>query len=183
MGVRILTPPKPDRVKTLTAEKWAELPLSERWLHVARSYVGERESAPNDSKLIRAWLRLCGVLVPSAWCGAFVTACLVEAGADRKKLPKFAASTYYWYVWAKLNKRLLTFPKRGYVFLWNGANGGHMGAVIRTEEAGPYIETLEGNTNDEGAREGYEVCERERLKGDIKKHPRWGYVLIDGGLE
>lgn len=39
------------------------------------------------------------------------------------------------------------------------------------------------NTNDEGSREGYEVCERERLKGDIKKHPRWGYVLIDGGLE
>jgi hypothetical protein len=36
----------------------------------------------------------------------------------------------------------------------------HTGIVIGVEEG--WIQTIEGNTNDEGSREGYEVCERKR---------------------
>ncbi|MBW1800122.1 MAG: peptidoglycan-binding protein [Deltaproteobacteria bacterium] len=43
---------------------------------------------------------------------------------------------------------------------WN-----HVGIVTRFEEEG--FETIEGNTNDEGSREGYEVC--KRLRGYKKK--------------
>lgn len=39
------------------------------------------------------------------------------------------------------------------------------------------------NTNDEGSREGYEVCERQRWTSEISRHPRWGYIVIDKGLE
>lgn len=45
----------------------------------ARLHVGHRETAPNDSVLIRAWLRRCGIGVPSAWCAAFASWC-VETG-------------------------------------------------------------------------------------------------------
>lgn len=174
---------KPERVKTLTQAEWAASKLSERALHVARSYEGERESAANDSKLIRAWLKLAGVFFPAPWCAAFVTACLVEAGADRKKLPRFAASTYYWWLWAKNSRRLRQVGVRGDVFVWNGRDGGHTGFVRQGGGGDPKIGTLEGNTNDEGSREGYEVCERVRWTSEISRHPRWGYIVIDEGLE
>lgn len=178
-----MIPPKPERVKTLTQAEWAASPLAERALHVARSYVGERESAANDSKLIRFWLKLSGVLSPAPWCAAFVTACLVEAGADRKKLPRFAASTYYWWAWAKKNGRLREVGARGNVFVWNAKNGGHTGFVRQGGGVNPKFGSLEGNTNDEGSREGYEVCERERWTSEISRHPRWGYIVIDKELE
>lgn len=175
-----MIPTKPDRVTTVSADQWAALPLRERALHVARSYVGEKESAPNDSKLIRFWLKLSGVLVPAPWCAAFVTACLLEAGADRKKLPKFAASTYFWWLWAKQSGRLHTMPKRGNAFVWNGKAGGHVGFVRSTDEPQGRFGSIEGNTNDEGSREGYEVCDRARFPREVSKHPRWGYINLDG---
>lgn len=47
---------------------------------VGRAFVhlGHRETAENDSVLIRAWLRRCGVFVPSAWCAAFASWCLED---------------------------------------------------------------------------------------------------------
>jgi len=39
----------------------------------------------------------------------------------------------------------------------------HVGVVLRSHT--DYIETIEGNTNDEGSREGYEVCRRFRSYG------------------
>lgn len=44
----------------------------------ARLHVGHKEATPNDSFLIRAWLRRCGVTKPSAWCAAFASWCVEE---------------------------------------------------------------------------------------------------------
>lgn len=44
----------------------------------ARLHVGHRETANNDSPLIRPWLRRCGVNAPSAWCAAFASWCVEE---------------------------------------------------------------------------------------------------------
>jgi hypothetical protein len=41
-----------------------------------------------------------------------------------------------------------------------GKGTGHTGIVERV--VGTKIHTIEGNTNDEGSREGYEVCRRKR---------------------
>lgn len=50
----------------------------------ARLHVGHRETATNDSPLIRAWLRRCGVTSPSAWCAAFASWCVDERRASGK---------------------------------------------------------------------------------------------------
>lgn len=42
----------------------------------AFTHEGHRETAENDSVLIRAWLRLCGVGSPAPWCAAFASWCL-----------------------------------------------------------------------------------------------------------
>jgi len=44
----------------------------------AALHVGHKETAPNDSILIRAWLRRCGVDKPAPWCAAFASWCLED---------------------------------------------------------------------------------------------------------
>lgn len=44
----------------------------------AREHVGHRETAPNDSPLIREWLKRCGIGKPAAWCAAFASWCVFD---------------------------------------------------------------------------------------------------------
>lgn len=174
-------PPKPEYVKTVSAEEWRTLPLSERWLHVARSQVGVREVESNWGPVVRLYLKAAGLFSPAPWCAAFVTWCLVESGAVRSKLPKFAASTYWWWKWATDNKRLHAIPRRGDIGVVNGKSGGHQFAVRASTLGGNLFSTIEGNTNDEGSREGYEVCDRERsVRQYMEKYPRWGFIGVEG---
>lgn len=41
-------------------------------------HIGHREVGENDSPLIRAWLRRCGVHAPAPWCAAFASWCIEE---------------------------------------------------------------------------------------------------------
>ena len=63
-----------------------------------------------------------------------------------------------------MNKKF-SKPQEGDIFIMDYGKGlGHTGFVERIE--GSKIHTIEGNTNDTGSREGYEVCRRVR---DISK--------------
>ena len=43
----------------------------------------------------------------------------------------------------------------------------HTGIVTEVAKDGSWVKTIEGNTNDEGSREGYEVCARTRAVGKL----------------
>lgn len=65
-------------------------------------------------------------------------------------------------------------PEIGAVVVWD--HGGGMGHVGLVEALGPdLLHTIEGNTNDEGSREGYEVCRRQR---HVKDGRIAGYLKI-----
>ncbi len=49
----------------------------------------------------------------------------------------------------------------------NKADRNHVGIVTKVAPDGSWIHTVEGNTNDEGSREGYEVCSRTRAVGKL----------------
>ncbi len=54
-------------------------------------------------------------------------------------------------------------PKQGDIFIMDYGHGiGHTGFVDSVDQDGIHIHTIEGNTNDEGSREGFEVCRRTR---------------------
>jgi hypothetical protein len=114
-----------------------------------------------------------------AWCAGFATYCLQQAATALKMMPRPLplARTYSCdelAAAARRQKRLLSGPLTqeqrnritpGSLFLvrreandWN-----HTGIVVATTKDG--VHTIEGNTNDEGSREGYEVCARERAFG------------------
>lgn len=101
-------------------------------LERARLHVGHRESAPNDSVLIRAWLRRCGITSPAAWCAAFASWCLehqdllVGPGEDIRVVARAGA--------LKLG---LSFPETRdpqpgdlMFFATNDKGNGHIGVVV-----------------------------------------------------
>ncbi len=182
--------PAPAYLGKWARSKWAEASLKERALYVARSQeeAKVREVTANWSPQIRKYLALTGIFSPAPWCAAFVTWCLVEAGADRKKLPALAASTYWWFVWAKQTKRLkvdkrgrpVNDPERGDLGGWN-TGAGHIFFVLAVDEEKD-VATLEGNTDNAGSREGVAVKDRVRSWPQLKRHLLHGYIRITDDL-
>lgn len=77
-------------------------------------------------------------------------------------------------VLAMYNKKkdlVVTRPQPGDIFIMDYGKGqGHTGIVEKVEKN--LIHTIEGNTNDEGSREGYEVCRKQRKRNTIKAYLR-----------
>lgn len=171
----------------LTDDAYTALPLEERVLHVARSQVGAREipKGSNWGGMVTTYLKAAGWVSPAAWCAAFTTWCIIQAGGKKSLLWTMGlASTWELYNWANKSGRLFHEPKRGDMFVWSSSKGGHTGFVVEVYEVGDvkHVRTIEGNTNDEGSREGYEVCERRRSVREICGYRRSGFVRL-GGLD
>ncbi|MDF2189269.1 CHAP domain-containing protein [Paraflavitalea sp. CAU 1676] len=107
------------------------------------------------------------------WCMAFVYWCHVQAG-DKMGVPinmlKTGRVMLQWQT-KKGKYRVLT-PQPGDVFIMDYGKGlGHTGIVESVEN--DFVHTIEGNTNDEGSREGYEVCRRKRPRNKIAGYLRF----------
>jgi hypothetical protein len=173
-------PPKPEYVHTVSVDEWANLPFPERCLHVARSQVGVKETSENWGPMVRIYLKVAGWFTPAAWCLAFAFWCALEAGAVRSKLPKNMASSYFVFLWAKKTGRDRYLPKRGMIAVVNGKKGGH-GCWVRLSTLGNNLyESIDGNSNDEGSTEGYEVCDRKRTVAWMRTYPRWCFIDMEG---
>ena len=172
--------PKPDYVKTMDAQTWASASLIERAVHVARSQerLKVREITENWGGMVTVYLRVAGLVSPAYWCAAFIYWCLLEAGADKKKLWSNPASTYFMWLWAHKNGRLVTNRVIGRsVGVYNKALGGHTWFFLN--DTG---DTIEGNTNVVGSRNGIGVFERNRSLAKMQAYPRYGCIRITDDL-
>lgn len=112
-----------------------------------------------------------------AWCAGFACFCLKQACDSLKVnlpiVPSFSCDSLA--ASAKERERFLEEPPAsgrgritpGSVFLVRRTptDWVHTGIVVLAEEE--VIRTVEGNTNDDGSREGYEVCARTRGYGSM----------------
>jgi len=105
------------------------------------------------------------------WCAGFVSTImkqfLKKIGKD--KFFNWHKSCYLLLESCKNAKWIVDNPSVGSIFFVMGKNGlpRHVGIVTKIVEDVFY--TIEGNTNDKGEREGYEVCKRIRaLSGAYK---------------
>lgn len=163
---------------TLTDHGWLNNPVSERALHVARSYVGERETSHNSGPFVDRFLQAVGLKPGYPWCAAFVYNCLLEAGFPPQKLPSRsrAAAVRNWESWARQHNAIRREPERGYLFYWINANGtGHIG-FVRGVESTAAFSTIEGNTNPRGSREGDGVYQNTRTVADLRRRHAHGYI-------
>lgn len=146
-------------------------------LEWAFSQLGVREEgAPNRGRQVDKYLRSVG-LEPDqcpnpekgyAWCAAFVHWCCEQAGVwcPRTGLVRRLADLG--------NNHRVIEAETGDVFVHRNDDGtGHCGFVVRRLPSGDY-ETIEGNTNGAGSREGNMVAIRQRHPDYIDGFLRFG---------
>lgn len=149
--------------------EWEAWPLTEKLVQLAAYHcdtlkVHEEPKGSNDGEWVRKYLSAAGIHEPAPWCASFVTYLLRECGYA--PIPTHPAAVISWAHWGQASHKTVADPSRGDLFyLLHGDGTGHMGIVL--ENVKGKLRTLEGNTNDEGEREGFEVCRRTRWVGTL----------------
>ncbi|KAA2245496.1 CHAP domain-containing protein [Chitinophaga agrisoli] len=151
----------------------SEITLAAAALRVALSQDGVQESprGSNGGPEVTIYLKSVGLGPGYAWCMAFVYWCVQQAASETgvgNPLVKTAGVLQQWN--NTTCRRLIARSsgvKPGDIFIMDFGKGvGHTGFVESVK--GGIVHTIEGNTNDGGSREGYEVCRRERLITSVK---------------
>ncbi len=160
-------------------------------LDVAAAQVGVREVPPNSNSgpQVEQYLASVGLGPGHAWCAAFTYWCAREAarknGQHTVPLIKTAWTPSIWN-WARRRGSFLlpedVLARRqklqpGCLFLLHGNVGGHprvkhVGFVAGA--AGGMIETIEGNTNKRGSRDGGGVYRLSRKIHDVYRFVTYG---------
>ena len=153
-------------------------------LQIAQGQVGQSEQpkGSNSGPMVNEYLKSVGLKPGYAWCQAFVYWCYETAaeqlnlvnpvlrtagvhdcwnrsstghvpGSNRNKIAKAEA----------ILKPQALRPGCQFILSFDGA-AGHTGIVEKTEGNVPY--TIEGNSNNNGSREGYEVVRHKRNLND-----------------
>jgi hypothetical protein len=153
--------------------------LSKKALEIAITQIGVKEEAGNKNKgpEVNQYLKSVGLSPGFPWCMAYAYWCYQQAAA-LLGVPNILIRTggvlHQWNEQQPKRKvvldKVLKNPSiilPGAVFIMDYGKGtGHTGLVERIH--GGLIDTIEGNTNDVGSREGYEVCRRTRELSTIK---------------
>ena len=139
-------------------------PLSESALKIAASLIGQKENPPgsNWGVPVQDYLARVGITFPASWCAAFVYWCFDEAAiAARVHNPVYRTAGVL-NLWNHCQGNRTMIPGPGDIFIMDFGKGlGHTGIVESVDEKG-LIHTIEGNSNMDGSRNGYEVVRHLR---------------------
>lgn len=173
-----LAPPHDSQDVTLRIERLIAAAL-------ALNHVTE-QGGDNHGQMVELMLREVDLPAGEPWCAAYVyhvgfwSQYDPEHGYSTWPLPKTGACQLLGY-FAQVHHLLESVPARGDVFLLyfpSLGRFGHTGIVLSALEtlSGYLCTTIEGNSNDDGAREGWKTCIKTRLfkKGDAHRFVRWG---------
>jgi hypothetical protein len=182
----------PDPPAPLSEEEMSEIRhrLMADSLIVALSQVGVREMPVNSNRgpEVEKYLTAVGVGPGNAWCAAFTSWCIQQAGGTPGTDYPHTAWTPAIWSWAQGRGRDhwmhpddvaagVRTPPPGTLFLLYGRVGdvervNHVGFVERVE--GGTVWTVEGNTDASGSREGGGVYQRERAVKTIYRFVLYG---------
>lgn len=135
--------------------------LALRALNVAIYQLGNAEipHGSNWGKHVEKYLKSVGISVPSPWCMGFIYWCVNEASKEMNLPNPLKKTGGVMDQWNSSKHLRVTTPQKGDIFIMDfGGGKGHTGFV--TSVVNDKINTVEGNSNDEGSREGYEVCRK-----------------------
>lgn len=151
--------------------------LQERALEIAVTQLGVEEvpRGSNRGPQVDEYIKSVG-LDPAgkySWCMALMYWCFMQAAGKlgvQNPMLKTGGVLLQWQK-RKDKYRVLT-PQPGDVFIMDYGKGvGHTGIVEKVDS--DFVDTIEGNTNDEGSREGFEVCRRKRPRSKIAGYLRF----------
>lgn len=148
---------------------------------VAREYIGTRETSKNRGPHLEEFWKATnypeGAKNREPWCSAFATFCVKEGDrrspALKLRVPPVFPAVAQWLPWAR-NKETgcLVFtptevqlgrfkPMAGDIVVYL-PHLSHIGIVAEDYKSGAIIQTIEGNTNSAGSRDGDGVYQRQR---------------------
>lgn len=130
-------------------------------IEIAITQLGIQEipKGSNWGEPVQSYLKSVGITFPASWCMSFVYWCCMKSYGVDNPLKKTGGVLKQWY--SIDPKYKFKEPKDGDIFIQDHGHGlGHTGFVEKVQ--GDQIFTIEGNTNDTGSREGFEVCRRFR---------------------
>lgn len=161
---------------TLDAHAVSEESKQEIREAVAATYTGEigviETDGANDGPEIREYLKTTNISFSAPWCAAFVSYCYTVNGVDN---PRSAWSPSYFHK-SKLISLKTTQPLKADVFgVWYNSLGriAHIGFIDHWPREGDYFISVEGNTNNDGSREGNGVYKKRSLKRRAHKVARY----------
>lgn len=142
--------------------------LAQRSLQIALSQVGvsEMPKGSNGGPEVTMYLKRVGLGAGNPWCMAFVYWCVDEACKELGMKNPLLKTGHVLHQYNNTTLRKLPKTSRGIkpgdigVMKIGNAGAGHVFFIKGV--GGSVVGTVEGNTNDEGSREGYEVAERLR---------------------
>lgn len=144
-------------------------PLATTTLQKAISQLGVEElpRGSNAGASVEKYLKSVGLGKGYSWCMAFVYWCTKESATQLGLLNPLSKTAGVLDMFNKEVDLRVKVPQTGDIFIMEFGHGnGHTGIVEKV--VGTTLHTIEGNTNDEGSREGYEVCRRTREIKTIK---------------
>lgn len=143
--------------------------LALKALEVAKAQLGKQEipKGSNAGPDVEKYLKSVGLGPGYSWCMALVYWCTNEAADSLKLTNPLIRTGGVMRQWNENTKLRVAVPRAGDVFIMDFGKGlGHTGFIERVD--GTALYTIEGNTNDDGSREGYEVCRRTRQMNKCK---------------
>ncbi|RXK57565.1 CHAP domain-containing protein [Lacibacter luteus] len=147
--------------------------LAQASLRYAISQLGVKEEpiGSNGGPQVTQYLKSVGLGAGHPWCMAFVYWNVNKACADLNLKNPLLRTGHVLHQYNNTSCKRIparsSAVKPGDIFIMKiGSKGaGHTGFIEEVKNG--YFITIEGNTNDEGSREGYEVCRRQRSISSI----------------
>lgn len=140
--------------------------LALKAVEIAKSKIGQDEKphGSNWGEPVRTFLINVGLNFPASWCMAFVYTCFKEAAQVLNLVNTAFKSAGCLDVWARVNPAYKSgTPSVGAAVIFDHGHGlGHTGIVYKFDDLTIY--TVEGNTNNNGSREGFDIEYKDHLR-------------------
>lgn len=154
---------------------YSQCSQQQRLVYAYTSQIGVREATgKNDGKDVEKYLKTVGLGRGYAWCAAFVKWCLIQADISNS-VNGMALSAHNKNNLVFYKKKFYKSPRAGDVFTLYYATLkriGHTGFYNMQINSSIY-ETVEGNTNEAGSREGDGVYRKKRSFNATYSISRW----------
>ena len=134
-------------------------------LKVAVTQLGVKEKplGSNGGKEVDMYLKSVGLGTGYSWCMAFIYWCFSEAARVNGDIAPLVKTGGVLAAWNKADKkyRVIGEPQSGDIGIMSFGNGNGHTFIVEKVAAG-VLQTIEGNSNNDGSRNGVEVVRHQR---------------------
>lgn len=142
--------------------------LADEIIKQAGSQLGVTEATGNnDGVAVESYLRSVGLGKGYAWCMAFVYWCAKQAAKKLNLANPLKATGGVLDEWQSNRGKHVAVPVPGSIFIMKHPTGGYHTGIVTGVFPGGSLHTIEGNTNDNGSREGTTVLRKTRYVKDM----------------